>query len=196
MNRSRELRALLSLARAQLTSRSARVRFRDTERSTTERVVDVLALSFDPPRWLVATWSARRRSLRLLELARVLRVEPTRRRAGAPPEGFDPVDFSIRLFLDASGPPRSTRIRVQPTWTRVASALLPTCIVEPDPGGGAFLHVRASRPEIVDALAKSLSALAAGGSGTSRSKPERRRSLTRRVSRLSPRRTQHPGEPS
>src|SRR5512138_2192832 len=161
MNRSRELRVLLSLARAQLTSRSARVRFRDTERSTTERVVDVLALAFDPPRWLAATWSARRRSLRLIDLARIERVQPTRRRAGAPPDGFDPVQFAIRLFLDASGPPHPTTIRVEPPWTRVALALLPTCSVERDPEGGALLRVMASRPEIVDALAKSLSSLAA-----------------------------------
>src|SRR5690242_14590744 len=116
MTRSRELRALLDLARAQLTSRSVRVLFRDTERSSTERVVDVLALAFDPPRWLVATWSEPRRSLRLLDLGRVVRVEPTRRRARAPPDGFDPVDFSIRTFLDASGPARPMTIRVHPTW--------------------------------------------------------------------------------
>ncbi len=186
MSRPRELRALLRLARAQLTSRSARIRFRDTERSTAERTVDVLALAFDPPRWLVATWSPQRRSLRLLDLARVLRVEPTRRRAGAPPQDFEPIPFATRRFLDASGPPRPTTIRVEPPWTRVAAALLPTCSVEPIPGG-ALLHVRASHPEVVEALAKSLSALAAIDSTSSPwPKPERRRSLTRRASSALP----------
>jgi hypothetical protein len=37
VNRTHALRALLDLARAHLRSRSARIRFRDTERSTAER---------------------------------------------------------------------------------------------------------------------------------------------------------------
>ena len=126
MSRTRELRALLALARALLTSRSARIRFRDTDRSTVERVVDVLALAFEPPRWIVATWSADRGSLRVLDLARILRVRPTRRRAGAAPEGFDPVYFAMRRLLDPdAGPPRPATIRVEPPWSTVAEGARP-----------------------------------------------------------------------
>lgn len=189
MNRDRTLRVLLDLARAQLRARSARIRFRDTERSTATRTVDVLALAFDPPRWVVATWARESGSLRLLDVARVLRVTPTRRRSAPPPDGFDPLHFAVRGFLDAgAGPQAPASVRLEPPWTEVARALLPTCAVERLRGGAGRCRVVASRPEIVGALAASLAPAGGIHCGSSPCPgPARSRSPTRRASSGSPR---------
>jgi predicted DNA-binding transcriptional regulator YafY len=155
VSRARELRVLLQLARAQLTSRAARIRFRDTERSTIERTVDVLALAFEPPRWVVAAWARDRASLRVIDVARVLQVRLTRRRARGSLDGFDPVHFATRRLVD-SGPVRAVTIRVEPRWAAVARVLLPTGEVAPDPGGGATVRICSSRPALVQALTESL----------------------------------------
>ncbi|WP_242344111.1 helix-turn-helix transcriptional regulator [Anaeromyxobacter terrae] len=150
-------RSLRSLARAAVGSRAVRVRFVDTERSVTERTLDVVAFAFEPPRWIVATWSRDRQSLRLLDLARIRRVKPTPRRAGAPPAGFDALDFSTRHLLDPDlGPPRELVLRIDGRLAGIAPALLPTARVERDSLGGWRCRVRTSRPAVVAAIADSL----------------------------------------
>jgi predicted DNA-binding transcriptional regulator YafY len=151
------LRSLHALARAVTTSRSARVRFLDTECSVVERTVDVLALAYEPPRWLLATWSPDRQSLRLLDLARVRRVELTRRRAGPPPPGFDALDFSVRHLLDPEvGPPQHVELRVDESLAQIAPALISTATSERGSSGEWRCRVRTSHPAIVTAIADSL----------------------------------------
>jgi proteasome accessory factor B len=151
-------RTLLALARASAFSRTVRIRFRDTEREEGKEAAEVLALSFDPPRWRVAAWLRERGSLRLLDLSRVLGVRATRRRAGPPPDGFDPGYFAARPLLDPdAGPAREATVRLPPAVGRLAPALLPAARLG-RAGGGWIARVRTSRPEVLAALAESLGA--------------------------------------
>ena len=175
----------------------ARVRFRDTDRSTAERTLDVLALAFEPPRWVVATWLARQ-------------VAPPPRPRARPASSADPQprgcpagglrsdllrDTAVPRSRRRPAPDRDTTRRA--AVERVPRALLPTGDIEPAPGGGALLRVRTTRPEIVDALAKSLSTGAALHSARRPwPNPERRRSLTRRASSASPRGSSRSPSPS
>ncbi|WP_242352114.1 MULTISPECIES: YafY family protein [unclassified Anaeromyxobacter] len=155
----RAARSLRALARAAVASRTVRVRFVDTEQSVSERTLDVVALAFEPPRWIVATWSRDRQSLRLLDLARIRRVQVTPRRAGPPPSGFDALDFSTRHLLGPDlGPPHELVLRVDGRLARVVPALLPTARVERDSRRGWRYRVRTSRPAVVAAIADSLGA--------------------------------------
>jgi predicted DNA-binding transcriptional regulator YafY len=157
MTATRELRALLALARAHVRARAVRVRFRDTERATALRTIDVLALAYDPPRWVAAAWVRETEALRLLDLARILRVFPTRRRARAGPAGFDPVWYASRRFLDPdAGPVVAVAVRLDAPWSRVALALFPSGEVAAASGNHVCVNVRASRPAIVGALQESL----------------------------------------
>src|SRR5512138_3225064 len=112
MHRPRPHDALLALGRAQLAGVAVRLRFRDTERRSAERTVEVVALSFDPPRWVAAAWSPELGSLRVLDVARVLSVRPTRRRAGPAPAGFAPAFFALRAFFRGPGPPSAVTVRL------------------------------------------------------------------------------------
>ena len=151
------LRRLRALARSSLASRAALVRFRDTERSVEERILDVAGLAFDGGRWLVAAWAADRGSLRLLELSRITRVRATRRRAGRLPADFDPRDFALRHVLDPdAGPARCVTLWLDDRLAALAPALLPTARLAPAPGGGWTCRARTSRPGLVLALARSL----------------------------------------
>jgi predicted DNA-binding transcriptional regulator YafY len=153
------LRSLHALARAVTASRAVRVRYVDTERSVVVRTLDVLALAFEPPRWLVATWSPECQSLRLLDLVRIRRVEPTRRRAGPPPAGFDALDFSLRHLLDPDGgTPRRVELRLGERLAQLAPALLPTAELRRGPNGSWRCRVLSSRAEVVSAIAASLQA--------------------------------------
>lgn len=158
VNRTRELRVLLDLARALLSSRPARIRFRDTARRTSERIVDVLALGFDPPRWIAAAWSAELGSLRLLDVSRVRSVRKARRRTAGLPTGFDPQHFATRRWFDARAPASARTIpaTLAPPWSGVAEALLPGARVVRDGAGNASVRVRASRPDVVVSLLASL----------------------------------------
>ena len=152
------LRRLRVLARAAVTSRAALIRFRDTDRSSEERVFDVAGLAFDGDRWIAAAWAADRSSLRLLALARITRVRPTRRRAGELPAGFDPADFSLRYVLDPdAGPARCFTFWLDDHLAALAPALVPTARLTPAQDGGWSCRVRTSRPEVLLALARSLS---------------------------------------
>jgi proteasome accessory factor B len=152
-----ELRHLRALARAALAGRVAWVRWLETPSRSEARAVDVLSLAFDAGRWLVAAWSRERRSLRLVPLDRILRVRTGRARAGPPPDGFDPVDFALRRFLEAgAGPPETVTVWLDATLADLAPVLVPTSATEPTPFGGALCRVRASRRDVVTALAGSL----------------------------------------
>lgn len=152
-----ELRHLLALAGASMSGRAARVRFRDSETTTVSRTVDVLALAFDVPRWLVAAWCRERHALRVLELGRVLHVQAGRARAGPPPDGFDPLDFGLHRFLDPdAGPPEPVVLWLEDRLADLAPVLLPTAQLEPALFGGSLCLVNASRRDVVTALADSL----------------------------------------
>lgn len=130
--------------------------------------MDVLGLSYDLPRWLVAAFWRERESLRVLALSRVLRVRALRRRAAPPPPGFDPLDFALHRFLDPdAGPARPVTVLLGREWGSVAGALLPTARCRPGPGGGALCRLRASRPEVLSALSASLGRGAGVDSGSS-----------------------------
>jgi proteasome accessory factor B len=144
-----------------MASRAARLRYRAAGRSTAEETVDVLALAFEPPRWLVAAWSRERGALRVLDLGRILRVRASRRRAGRPPDGFDPLAFSLRAFLDpGAGPARPASFRLANGLAALAPALVPTALCRPD-GEACLCQVRATRPDVVAALAGSIAGTAA-----------------------------------
>lgn len=165
-NRPRALRTLRALVRAAASSRAVRLRFRDTERATSEEPADVLALAFDPPRWIAAAWLRERGSLRLLDLDRVLGVRASRRRAGPPPDGFDPAYFASRPLLDPdAGPAREETVSLPAALRDLAPALLPAARLE-RVRGGWLARVRTSRPEVLAALAGSLGAAAGIDSGS------------------------------
>lgn len=157
-----ELRHLRALAGATMSGRAARVLLRDSETTTVSRTVDVLALAFDAPRWLVAAWCRERRALRVLELGRVLRVQAGRARAGPPPDGFDPLDFGLHRFLDPdAGPPEPVVLWLEGRLAHLAPVLLPTAQLEPALFGGSLCRVRASKRHVVTALVNSLGSGAA-----------------------------------
>jgi proteasome accessory factor B len=155
-------RHLRALARAALSGRVAHLRWRETETATTTRTVEVLALAFDPPRWLVAVYCRSRRVLRVFALDRVLRVRAGRAKAGPPLESFDPVDFGLHRFLDPdAGPPEPIKLWLDESFAAVAPALLPWARMEPALFGGAVCRIDASRREIVVGLVDSLGPSAA-----------------------------------
>jgi predicted DNA-binding transcriptional regulator YafY len=152
-----EVRHLRALARASLAGRVAHVRWRHTETTTVTRAVDVLAVAFDAPRWIVAAWCRELRALRVLSLDRVLRVQAGRTRTGPPPDGFDPIDFGLHRFLDPDvGPPEPVALWLEDALAEVAPALLPTVQLDPALFGGSLCRIRASRRDVVAALADSL----------------------------------------
>jgi proteasome accessory factor B len=154
---SAELRHLLALAGAATSQRTACVRWRDTDTTAVARTVDVLALAFDAPRWLLAAWCRKRRALHVLDVRRVLDVRSGRARARAPPDGFDPLDFAVHRFLDPdAGPPESVALWLKGRLAHAAPILLPTAQLQPTLFGGCLCRVQASRPDIVVALADSL----------------------------------------
>jgi predicted DNA-binding transcriptional regulator YafY len=152
-----ELRHLRALARASLSGRAVWVRFRDTDTTTVTRAVDVLALAFDAPRWLVAAWCRERRALRVLALDRVLRVQAGRSRTGPPPDGFDPLDFRLHRLLDPdASPPEPLVLWFEDALAEVAPALLPTAQLDPALFGGSLCRIRTTSRDVVLALANSL----------------------------------------
>jgi proteasome accessory factor B len=152
----RESLHLRALARAVARRRAARIRVRDGVSGTVDRTLDVLSLAFDASRWLVATADAGEARLRILDLARVVRVRPTRRRSGAPPAGFDPAYFSLQRYLDPdAGPPVQMRVPLPEPLRVLAPALLPGARVRGAPGSRTW-HVSASRLDVLDDLLDSL----------------------------------------
>ncbi len=156
----RALRTLTALARAATTSRAASIGYQETEADTVRRTVEVLALAFEAPRWTVATWSRAGGTLRVLGLERIRSVRTTAEPAGAPPEGFDPLDFALRRYLATeTGPVASAAFRLDAALAPVLPALLPTAVATPTPLGLAC-RVLTSRADVVADLVDSL-----GGSG-------------------------------
>jgi predicted DNA-binding transcriptional regulator YafY len=150
------LRRLLALARAQLSRRRILLGCAEPGPPGPERVAEVLALAFEPPRWLVAAWLPGRSSLRVIDLARVRRVLALRQRAGPAPDGFDPLDFALHRLLDpAAGAVEVVTVRLDSRSGPVARALLPTGSVARR-GRDWLCRIRTSRPEVVAALSSSL----------------------------------------
>jgi proteasome accessory factor B len=157
---------LRALARAVAGRRSARLWLRDTATAQVARTADVLALAFDPPRWLVAIADATRAQLRIVELSRILAVQPSRRRSGRPPAGFDPAYFTLQRYLDPeAGPPRRVRIRLPATLGPHARALFPAARIRVT-RGARTCHLDASRLDVLTDLLESLGLLAALDSGS------------------------------
>jgi predicted DNA-binding transcriptional regulator YafY len=152
-----DLRHLRALAAAVVSGRVAHLRWRETETTTVARTVDVLALAFEAPRWVVAAWWPDRRVLRVLDVRRVQGVRPGRARAGPTPDGFDPLDFAVHRYLDPdAGPAEPVVLRLDEQLASAAAALLPTAQLRPALFGGVEGRVRTSRPDLVMALADSL----------------------------------------
>lgn len=172
----RERRRLLAaLAGASARSRSARIRFRNAGGRAEDGTVDVLAVAFDPPRWLVAAQARGSGVLRLLDLSRFTRVRPTRLRARPAPETFDPLDFAVHRYLDPdAGPPRLVELRLPPGLAAAVPALVPTARARAGPDGRRRWHVRASRLDVLAALTGSL------GGEAGLDSPPRMRSLRKR----------------
>jgi len=148
---------LRALARAALAGRVAEVRWCVAGTQVEARTVDVLSLAFDAGRWVVAAWARDRRSLRVVPLDRILGVRAGRARAGPPPNGFDPVDFALHRFLDpAAGPPETVTLWLDGALADLAPVLISTSATEPALFGGVLCRVRASRRDVVTALASSL----------------------------------------
>jgi proteasome accessory factor B len=150
-------RALLGLARALLDHRAARIRFRDAPRAVAERTIDVLALAWAGGGWTVAAWCPEQAALRLLDLDRIRSVRALRRPASPGPDAFDRDGFLLRPYLDpAAGPPREAQATLARRWRTVARALFPTSRLDPAGGGRLACRLRATRPEVVRAMAASL----------------------------------------
>jgi proteasome accessory factor B len=158
--RRRAARHLLALARALVAGRAVRLRFREAGGGEAERVAAVAALGFDGERWRVAAACAAPEALRVLDLARVLRVRASARAAGRVPAGFDAHDFALRHLLDpAAGPLRPVALALPAALVPLAPALLPGARLAPGRRGWTAL-LRTSRPEVARALAHSLPARA------------------------------------
>lgn len=157
----RALRSLRALARAHLSARAARITWADADGAFSAHTCDVLALAFERPRWLVAARPHEAAGVRVLPLDRVRSVDLSPEAAAPAPEDFDPIDFSIRRYLQmGAAPPRRTAVRLPRPLAAFADALLPTATRTPT-AGGTVCHVRATRPDVLAALAVSLGAPAA-----------------------------------
>ncbi|GAO04764.1 YafY family protein [Anaeromyxobacter sp. PSR-1] len=152
-------RLIFTLGRALVRGRSARLtRARGWPAGAAPHgPVDVLALAFDGA-WRVAT-RERPATLRVLALDGIAGARATRRRAGPPPPGFDPLDFARSAWLDGSSAARTVTVRLPAALAPLAPALLPGARCVPGSGDeGVLCHVRTSRPDLLSALTASLGA--------------------------------------
>lgn len=178
----RALRLLRTLARAAVTSRAARIDYLEAEQATARRTVEILALSFDAPRWTVATWSRATGTLRVLGLDRVRGVRTTAEPAGSPPEGFDALDFAVRRYLaPEGGKAADSAFRLDASLAPLVPALVPTARATRSADGVAC-RLRATRPEIVAGLVDSLGGWNALDSPATM--PSRRKKPSRTEARL------------
>ena len=116
----------------------------------------VLALGFELPRWLIAAWCTDRGSLRIIDLARVDGAQCLRARDGPSPEGFDALDFALHRFLDpGDGRAHDLTLCVDERVASLAAALVPSSRAVKR-GALWLCRVRASRPEVVEAMLASL----------------------------------------
>ncbi|BDG08607.1 helix-turn-helix transcriptional regulator [Anaeromyxobacter paludicola] len=152
-----EQASLQPLARACLSGRLARIRYRAADGEVTEREVAVLGLGWRHDGWLFAAFCQLRGSFRLFRADRVLSATVTRRPAPATPGHFDARAFaSAELVEPPNAPTRRVAIRLTLPIAQVAGALLPTALAEQLADGGQLCHLRTTSLEGIAGLVLSL----------------------------------------
>ncbi len=155
-------RALEDLARALASARSARLTWRDGGPRPRRATASVLGFAFDAPRWLVALLQHDPEVLRVVDLARIGDIRPSRSPARLAPHGFDALSFAAGNYLGwGAAPERRVTLRLDALAPEIAAAILPTSTPVAQSGDAPLQSLRAANAELVLSLAGSLGLAAA-----------------------------------
>ena len=151
-----ERERLILLGRACAEGREAEFEYLDVRRRRTRRTVSVLGLGWRPDGWLFLALCALRSGVRLFRLDRTEEIRLGQRSPRPGLGTFDPRAFASEALGEGRGPALLVPMSLEPPLSDLAAVLFPQAFVEEVAPGRRVCHVRASHPQALGRLIRTL----------------------------------------